>query len=197
MSSNSRLLSLPRELRDSIYEYYFAEKGGYHYDFDTGKLKKPINLALIEARAVLQDAAWQEALDESYNQGILPTPSPSERRQHRCYKFEGFPQAIRDIIAGTSIISCNFPIDDFWDVQQLVEEHRGWNLQDWDRASRAYFPTHYMCAPPLPPWLDLRREMLLPELESLSVIARRLPRRLPSNTCPSHQGCRQIHPKIY
>jgi hypothetical protein len=48
----SRLLALPRELRDGIYEAYLFVPDGYTYDFDAGKLRaaaggQPIDLALM------------------------------------------------------------------------------------------------------------------------------------------------------
>ena len=42
--------SLPRELRNHIYKFYFEVEGGYAYNFSTGKLTsasgQPIELAL-------------------------------------------------------------------------------------------------------------------------------------------------------
>lgn len=38
LAARSRLLALPRELRDRAYGYYFFDKDGYTYDYDTGRL---------------------------------------------------------------------------------------------------------------------------------------------------------------
>jgi hypothetical protein len=38
MPTESRLLSLPRELRDEIYRHYFALDGGLHFNVTSGKL---------------------------------------------------------------------------------------------------------------------------------------------------------------
>lgn len=52
MPSDTRLsfLDLPRELRDIIYHHYVFELDGYHFDYETGKLrasnKRRIDLAL-------------------------------------------------------------------------------------------------------------------------------------------------------
>src|SRR5690349_1525532 len=47
----SRLLTLPRELREEIYAAYLFASDGYSYDFDAGKLRmadgQPIDLALM------------------------------------------------------------------------------------------------------------------------------------------------------
>ena len=50
MTSHFSFLNLPRELRNIIYNYYVQEESGYHYDYDSGKLRasdQPINLALM------------------------------------------------------------------------------------------------------------------------------------------------------
>jgi hypothetical protein len=38
LAAGSRLLALPRELRDQIYGYYFSSEDGYTLEYDTGKL---------------------------------------------------------------------------------------------------------------------------------------------------------------
>ena len=44
-------LSLPRELRDTIYLYYVIEWNGYHYQYESGKFRtsdgRRIELALM------------------------------------------------------------------------------------------------------------------------------------------------------
>ena len=53
MSSRRRpgFLSLPRELRDTIYHHYLFEPEGYHFNLASGKLcasgNRPVNLALM------------------------------------------------------------------------------------------------------------------------------------------------------
>ena len=50
MSSRVGFLSLPRELRDTIYYYYVFEANGYHFEYESGKLRandRPIDLALM------------------------------------------------------------------------------------------------------------------------------------------------------
>jgi hypothetical protein len=63
--SQSPLFTLPRELRDEIYEYYSLEENGYFHDIATGKLsltkQEPIDLRFMyTCRAVakeMQDVA--------------------------------------------------------------------------------------------------------------------------------------------
>ncbi|KAF2677962.1 hypothetical protein K458DRAFT_248300, partial [Lentithecium fluviatile CBS 122367] len=66
---------------------------------------------------VQRDAAWQSALDECYERGYLPTPSWFERRSRLCYKYEGFLEALFDIVNGRSIVHCNFDTCDPVDVE--------------------------------------------------------------------------------
>ncbi len=44
-------LQLPREVRDPIYHYYVYEPDGYHFDYQSGKLRasgnRPVDLALM------------------------------------------------------------------------------------------------------------------------------------------------------
>ena len=51
MSPRIHFFCLPRELRDTIYRYYVTEDDGYHYDYESGKLRtvsgQRIDLALM------------------------------------------------------------------------------------------------------------------------------------------------------
>ena len=51
MATPSRFLSLPRELRNTIYHHYVFEPDGYHFHYDSGKLRasgnRLIDLALM------------------------------------------------------------------------------------------------------------------------------------------------------
>jgi hypothetical protein len=50
MQSQPRLFTLPRELRDTVYEFYFTDEAGYLYNYDTGKItklkKEPVDFSL-------------------------------------------------------------------------------------------------------------------------------------------------------
>ncbi|KAK2013559.1 hypothetical protein LZ32DRAFT_254265 [Colletotrichum eremochloae] len=121
---------------------------------------------------VQRDAAWQAAVDLCLDRNILPPLSWLRRRSDPrnryssihgvhfdgliTYLFEAFPGAIRDIVAGNSIIKCNFALGEAWDVERLAEEHKHYSLSEWnarwmfDREKEAFEPD-----PPSPTWAHL------------------------------------------
>ena len=112
--------------------------------------------AAFQSAKDLQEARWPETL---LNTGYVNA---------HFAKFETFPQVVRDIIEGRSNISCNFPMGDIWDANELLAEylsrtHGGW-FDMWIEALRRV--GRFQTAQPLPPWRDLRLENLLPEVMS-------------------------------
>ncbi|KAK1480881.1 hypothetical protein CTAM01_14166 [Colletotrichum tamarilloi] len=105
----------------------------------------------IFKKVVLRDAAWQEAREECFERGILPQLSWAERRvgawgssysDHeftgsnplsRCFLFEDFPQAVRKLLNGSSLISCNFNPGEAWNLEKIIEKRRSWSLRKWNR----------------------------------------------------------------
>ncbi|KAK1991238.1 hypothetical protein LX36DRAFT_663483 [Colletotrichum falcatum] len=125
---------------------------------------------------VQRDAAWQAAIDLCLDRKFLPPLPYHERRKdprnfdggadngdcwrrdNRWYLFEAFPQAIRDIVDGNSIVKCNFALGEAWDVERLVEQNKEWSFADWkagwyDREKETFEPD-----PPSPSWVQLRCE---------------------------------------
>ena len=113
-----------------------------------------------------QDAAWQEAYERFCSDrpsGSKPWDWWSNERDNSTYIAHGFPGAIRDIVAGTSIVKCDFDVSSACDVDvsALLEQARdsGWALEDWMRKTwQRYGRNTYETQPPLPSWIDLRRE---------------------------------------
>lgn len=110
------------------------------------------------------DAAWQLALQESVSRGILPAESYLETIDSACFISDDFPRVIRAISAGSSSIRCNFDCGQPYDIENIIEKHRGWSWDDWldgwyERNNDRWFDT----APELPNWVDFRLEELLPD----------------------------------
>ncbi|KAK0717145.1 hypothetical protein B0T26DRAFT_284222 [Lasiosphaeria miniovina] len=86
--------------------------------------------------AVVQDAVWQKVQEECFARQLLPPPVWEWRSMHSTNAFicQDFPKIVQDIVNGTSVISCNFPINEFSDinVEQLIWDHRGMSIYDWE-----------------------------------------------------------------
>jgi len=122
---------------------------------------------------VKQDAAWQTAFEEwNAARGFGLEPWEWMRvRVSKMYIAQGFPHAVRSIIEGNSLVKCDFDLDNACDVdaRRLVAEAQDWELSDWyghwwDLRRAIAFDTE----PPLPSWLDIRREDLLPSEDEAS-----------------------------
>ncbi|KAL9023515.1 MAG: hypothetical protein Q9196_007154, partial [Gyalolechia fulgens] len=78
-------LSLPRELRDTIYHHYVFEADGYHFDYESGKLRasgnRPIHLALMYTCTSVAAEMHHLALGSNVlNFSTSANPSETERR---------------------------------------------------------------------------------------------------------------------
>ncbi|KAK1716100.1 uncharacterized protein BDZ83DRAFT_635122 [Colletotrichum acutatum] len=120
---------------------------------------------------VLRDAAWQQAMDECFQSGDLP-PEPYGMRRNsqrnyvgaifpafnESYLFDKFPQAMQEIVEGTSMVRCTFDPGEIVDVQRLksIAKRESWSLDHWrvkwyDREKKTYETT-----PPLPSWSAIK-----------------------------------------
>ncbi|KAF9880637.1 hypothetical protein CkaCkLH20_01679 [Colletotrichum karsti] len=134
------------------------------------------------------NAAWQEAVDLCLERNILPPlrwdvrrrdardwsyalnhylyiPQPDDPdgehdvSDNSWYVCEGFPQMIHDIVAGTSLVKCDFNVDGEWDVECLIEESKEWTMHQWKRGWYEYLSKqHFHPDPPLPNWWQLLAE---------------------------------------
>lgn len=106
---------------------------------------------------VQRDAAWQTALSESFNRGLLPDMTYVDKRSRGGYMYEDFPQAMREISKGTCrAVRANFDVGEPWDAEAMIEAHRGCKLEDWH--DKWFLDTHFQTAPPLPEWRVVRKE---------------------------------------
>ncbi|EQB46378.1 hypothetical protein CGLO_14574 [Colletotrichum gloeosporioides Cg-14] len=116
---------------------------------------------------VQRDAAWQAAWLLSLDRGILPSLSwfdrKGELRGSRVPDLpsEKWPQALRDIAEGTSIVRCNFDVGDSWDVEKIVEDHRQWTVQQWMAGLDKREPPTWEPDAPLPSWREIIGENLV------------------------------------
>jgi len=113
-----------------------------------------------------RDAAWQAALVEAFAPQSMNGKSTvwDEMVHNHSYIMRGFPEAIRDITENTSsIISCNFEPDISGNDDQLRNIHPTWTLEDWNKKWFAHKPRKFSTESPLPDWMDLRREEVLPK----------------------------------
>ena len=122
---------------------------------------------------VKQDAAWQTALERwiaGRTSGLVPWQWMYVRGSG-AYIAQGFPDAVRSLIDGDSLVKCDFELDNACDLdtEKLVAESQHWRLDDWhenwcDLRHAIALDTE----PPLPSWLDIRREDLLPSEDEAS-----------------------------
>ncbi|KAK2740002.1 hypothetical protein CKAH01_07171 [Colletotrichum kahawae] len=116
---------------------------------------------------VQRDAAWQEAWNQSLDRGILPALSWFDRKGeswgHNApdWAFDKWPQALRDIAEGTSIVRCNFDVGDPWSVEQIVDEHRRWAMNQWTEELEKPEPLAWEPDAPLPGWKEIIEEDLV------------------------------------
>ncbi|KAJ3956616.1 hypothetical protein N0V92_006851 [Colletotrichum tropicale] len=116
---------------------------------------------------VQRDAAWQAAWLLSLDRGILPSLSwfdrKGELRGSRVPDLpsEKWPQALRDIAEGNSIVRCNFDVGDSWDVKKIVEDHRQRTVQQWMAGLDKREPSTWEPDAPLPSWREIIEENLV------------------------------------
>lgn len=125
---------------------------------------------------VHRECAWQAAIEECYSRGTLPRPSFFTKRQSPFFTFSDFPAAMREIVNRSSIVQCNFDPGELWDVEEIVERHAGWSLDDWEyewedseegtyAPDLAVFRRHVNRAEPVPEWVDRLREHYFSKFE--------------------------------
>jgi hypothetical protein len=111
---------------------------------------------------VQRDAAWQAALDLCYERGLLPQGSWLDRRLRKGYFYDSLLTAIRNLSEDSALIRCNFNPGLPHSAEDLVDEHHGWSLQDWERGWDTHEPREFQTEQPLPPWHVLRWQRVIP-----------------------------------
>ncbi|CAE7022156.1 hypothetical protein P3342_004985 [Pyrenophora teres f. teres] len=124
----------------------------------------PDHTSRVLSSVIQRDLAWQTALDISYTRGLLPKPSWLHRRTRIGYMYEGLPDAMHKLSKESSLIRTNFDFNmprfdvdsPSQDLEKLLEDHREWTMQEWERGWRTHDPARFQTEAPLPPWHILR-----------------------------------------
>lgn len=68
--------------------------------------------------------------------------------------YEELPDVVRNLSTSSSLIRTSFPLssDESCNIEQLLEEHQGWSLQDWKEGWTRHEPEEFQTEAPLPPW---------------------------------------------
>jgi hypothetical protein len=111
---------------------------------------------------VQHDALWQTAYSRCVS-GWSDPPTWQRARNNEAYIMEGFPEALEAMVEGRSIVSCNFDIGTTQDPDRLVSQGRTWTLEEWSNNWRETAPMNLQTEAPLPAWLDILREDIIPE----------------------------------
>jgi hypothetical protein len=113
---------------------------------------------------VLRDTSWQRVMDESLDQGLLPSRRWLERRLRIGYLFESLPQAIDILVAKkkNALLCCGFSIGSMPDVSSLVERHSGWTPEHWAATWSSHHPSRFETELPLPSWWELKIRNIIP-----------------------------------
>jgi hypothetical protein len=111
---------------------------------------------------IQRDVAWQDAY-EAHGLEKQIDWFKTRKSTYTCYIMSGLPQAMRHITSGVSIVKCSFEIPQSRDVEEIKETGRDWSLEEWASQRKERTQLDYHTVPPLPSWLDLRREDFISE----------------------------------
>ncbi|KAK5997062.1 hypothetical protein PT974_02413 [Cladobotryum mycophilum] len=136
-------------------------RGSFKLILDAGPAPK--ECSEIFRKVIQRDAAWQTmwgmVVDDTN-----PQLSLYWRKNCHCYLYDGFPQAITDIVSGTSdMIKCTFePGPQKWDAMEEFQSYRFLNFDKLDmlRSDQAVF---IKMPPSTPSWANRLAENILPE----------------------------------
>lgn len=119
----------------------------------------------IFRNVVVRDAAWQLAFEACFEggafpQGLHPRNPYSRKSNDSWYLFEGFPQALQDILDNRSVVRCDFYTGTSSDMERLVEGRlaKVMHLDTWKRHWRNRKRQFYEPRPPLPNWRTILRQ---------------------------------------
>ena len=113
------------------------------------------------------NAAWQTAYDISiHDSTVWPVPLTwLQGRDHDSYILRGFPDALKAISEGRSIVKCDIDTGLVHDVDQIIADGRSWTQGEWHANWWTTIQLHgdIHTSEPLPSWVELRMEDMLEE----------------------------------
>ncbi|KXH28284.1 hypothetical protein CSIM01_09802 [Colletotrichum simmondsii] len=141
--------------------------------------------ANIFQTVIQRDAAWQRAIDLCLRRKKLPelpwdvrrenytTSSPLQTLEdNRWYILEDFPRAMVDIVAGRSVVKCNFPLDGSWnglcDVGQIIQTNQWLTMANWKAAWFSRVCQDFQPDAPSMRWVQMLSETSLETVLPLS-----------------------------
>jgi hypothetical protein len=124
---------------------------------------EPIPEKSIEVfiNVVQRDAAWQTAFEQLCAASTNITKWTKMVGKNG-FAVRGFPEALRAIVAGDSIVECNFDPGREWGPAPLVRTGKSWTMWQWEHYWYDHEPRNFETEAPLPTWHNLRLEDALP-----------------------------------
>ena len=126
----------------------------------------PIPERSSEIFECLKEGAARQIARDQLSEQYRTLSLKEKQRKHPWFMLETFPEVIQDIIENRSFIRCNFPLGCSLDVKvkSVLEKSRNLSSRDWWRWFWDHFPQkEFRTAAPLPNWVDLSTEEVLPE----------------------------------
>lgn len=109
--------------------------------------------------AVKGSASRQAAMNICFDRGTLLRLSWYERRRWRdgAYEWERLSEVIENLQSGSfkSFIDCDFDLGAAMDPQSLIEERKGWTMDQWQDEWTTWASAEFDTEPPLPKWLEI------------------------------------------
>lgn len=150
-----------RSIGSWIFETLESQKRG----LPKGSFRLILNGAPIADKAseifeaLKGSASRQAAMDICSDRGTLPRLSWYERRRwgNGAYEWERLPEVIENLQSGSfkSFIDCDFDLGAAMDPQSLIEERKGWTMDQWQDEWITWADAEFDTEPPLPKWREI------------------------------------------
>ena len=102
---------------------------------------------------LIEDAIWQDALQQWSGHGIVPSSAQRNGtgyRSYYCYLFKGYPEMMKDVVNGTGLVSFEHCYAQGWDPERVLSMNSNCQgMHDWWLQWKSSRLLQYV-APPLP-----------------------------------------------